>query len=599
MQSSRTPPILEALESPHWAARLRAIARSLRLGAQTAVQAAPRHLTRLSIALLAAGVIAALRPSLYAQAIDALLVAANTGDFGPVTKPAMLLLGLTGLATAFGLVRSYDSDQIAERVAGYSRESLARSASRIPLIDFEDSQFLGVLDRATSESAHRPFQLITGVHTLATGIVTAVGYAAGLGLIAPVAVPFLVVLYLPIAWSHLRRSREDHRFLVENTRLDRERMLYASVLSERRSAPDIRSFRMGAILLKWLAALNQQKIDRLGVLKRRQSLHHALTLLLTLVVAIPLAYWLLTNVRTEITAVLSITTAFVLLSLYGSIGQAYLGFSLLHQASIYLADYERVTRYASSLPNGVTPGEAVEHLFVDNVSFRYPGATSYAIKGIDLQLTQGKMLGIVGENGAGKTTLAKVISGLLPASKGTVSYEPESATGIPMLGQSFLRLPISLFKNVALGAWADNPSEDQVRAALEQVGLGALVESLPNGLETLIGRELGGDIDLSFGQWQRVGLARALLGAHSMLILDEPFAALDPDAEASLSDAIHAFRRSSGVVLISHRLASVRSADEIIVLRQGELIERGSHLELMALKQEYHRLFRLQAQRYG
>jgi ABC-type multidrug transport system fused ATPase/permease subunit len=256
------------------------------------------------------------------------------------------------------------------------------------------------------------------------------------------------------------------------------------------------------------------------------------------------------------------------------------------------------------------PGQAIvcrDAIQFENVSFRYPGAPTDVIDGLSLVIPAGHSLAIVGLNGAGKTTLMKLLCRLYEPTAGRITVDRvDLATLDPRawhrhvtaIFQDVVRYPLSAKENIALGAIGLPPSNEQIRNAARQAGALKMIERLPAGWDTVLSRGFAGGVELSGGQWQRIGLARALIAREAgakVLILDEPTSNLDVRAEADLYDRFLEITSGLTTLLISHRFSTVRRADRICVLRHGRMIEEGSHDELLARGGEYARLFALQA----
>ncbi|GHJ07396.1 multidrug ABC transporter permease [Micromonospora humidisoli] len=247
----------------------------------------------------------------------------------------------------------------------------------------------------------------------------------------------------------------------------------------------------------------------------------------------------------------------------------------------------------------------------EGVSFRYPHGATPVFTDLDLTLPAGACTAIVGLNGAGKTTLVKLLSRLALPDAGRITVGGRPIDALPaarwrrdlaVIFQDYLRYATSAADNIALGAVRHADDRDGIRAAAEAAGILATLDALPRGLDTPLSGQLRDGVDLSGGQWQRVAIARALFALRhgaSVLVLDEPTASLDVRAEARFFDEIIAATPGVTTILISHRFATVRRADHIVVLAEGRVAEQGSHAELLDRGGRYARLFTLQAERFA
>ncbi|MFG3014559.1 ABC transporter ATP-binding protein [Streptomyces cinerochromogenes] len=246
----------------------------------------------------------------------------------------------------------------------------------------------------------------------------------------------------------------------------------------------------------------------------------------------------------------------------------------------------------------------------DHPSDRPPGGTPPrpALDNVTLTLPLGRIIALVGENGSGKTTLVKLLAGLYTPDRGRILWDGVDAARadrrllaerIAMVAQDFKRWPFTARVNVAVGRSAAPMTEERLAASIAEAGAEEVVADLPRGLDTLLARNFSGGHELSGGQWQRLGIARAAYRRGSILIVDEPTAALDARAELEVFEKIRALAGGGQtVVLITHRLASVRHADLVHVLEHGKLVESGTPDELLARGGVYADLYTLQAQQF-
>jgi ATP-binding cassette subfamily B protein len=250
-----------------------------------------------------------------------------------------------------------------------------------------------------------------------------------------------------------------------------------------------------------------------------------------------------------------------------------------------------------------------EGIRFEGVGFRYPEAEGWALRGIDLVLPKGQSLALVGENGAGKTTFIKLLAGLYRPTEGRVLLdgkdlrdwdETELRRRIGVIFQDFNQYQLLLRENVGFGSVEHLDDEVRTQRAVERGGARELVSGLSDGLDTQLGRWFKSGAELSGGQWQKVALARAFMREEAdILILDEPTAALDAEAEHAVFERFRQLTAGRTAILISHRFPTVRMADRILVLEHGRVIEDGSHADLLAAGARYAHLFRLQAAGYS
>jgi ATP-binding cassette subfamily B protein/ATP-binding cassette subfamily C protein len=302
------------------------------------------------------------------------------------------------------------------------------------------------------------------------------------------------------------------------------------------------------------------------------------------------------------TAVLAIRSAQASLNtLLYAVNQCY-------EEGLYFSDYLAFCADAAGrIPSrGGTPAPAgFDRITADAVTFAYPGADAAALREVTIEIRRGEVIALVGENGSGKTTLAKILAGLYRPGSGTVRWDstdvaavdPESLREqIAVIAQDHANWPLTVRHNIAMGRDAD---QDALVRAAEASGADTVIGAFPHGYDTLLDRRFKDGAELSGGQWQRIAAARGFYRSASLLIMDEPTAALDARAEYALFSSIRGHAAGRSVLLITHRLASVRHADRIYVLRDGQVIEQGVHADLLALGGQYAELYTLQASQYS
>jgi ATP-binding cassette subfamily B protein len=282
----------------------------------------------------------------------------------------------------------------------------------------------------------------------------------------------------------------------------------------------------------------------------------------------------------------------------------------MYESGLYVEDF---TAFLAAAPfdhgaAGTQPApDTFDRLSVEDVTFTYPAADTPALRGVSLTIEAGQVVALVGENGSGKTTLAKLLSRLYLPQAGTIRWDDIDVAEldparvhrrIAVIFQDFARYQLTARENIGLGAVEHLDRPDRIQAAAVHAGADRYLAALPAGYETILSAEYDGGRELSGGQWQRVALARAFIRDAPLIILDEPTASMDPRAEHDLFTRIRSLYAGRTVLLISHRYNTVRNADHIYVLDAGQIIEHGSHDQLLAAAGTYAELFTLQAKAY-
>lgn len=312
------------------------------------------------------------------------------------------------------------------------------------------------------------------------------------------------------------------------------------------------------------------------------------------------------------TAVLAMRTA------SGALSSAMHSITYLYEDSFHVDFYTKLLTEAAQrrAPTGGPAAPAdPEIIRLRAVSFTYPGQKKPALSGIDLTIRRGEVIALVGENGSGKTTLGKLITGLFPPSSGSVLWDDIDLAvadhrtvhdRIGVIAQDPAEWPMTAKHNITVGRLGrSDPDQRAWRHALAASGADDVIADLPNGAETLLSRKFTGGQDLSGGQWQRVGVARGIYRDAAVLVADEPTAALDAKAEARVFAGLQQATASGSdgrtrrtTVLVTHRLANIKTADRIIVLDNGRIREIGTHDQLIAADGPYQQLFSIQAKQY-
>jgi ATP-binding cassette subfamily B protein len=570
---------------------------------------------RTLILIVVAGLVTSVAVALQLLTGRAILDLLATGDEVDASELAPLIVAL-GVLLLLGAMSQAVAGELrlplGEQVYRRTMDEILDVATEVDLEEFERSEFHNRLERASAVAGGESSAVVFGLVTIVSTLLVAAGVVAVLFAVVPVLVPVALIGYVPIALVNVRNNRERYELERDLTELQRERSYLEFLMTDRIEAKEIRAYDMAPTLRSWHSELWDRRLGQVRTLTRRRlALTSIGSFVTTAVLVATLSFALVLAGRGAITigdAAVAIAGLQQLSSRLQSAGAAFSG---VHAGVTFLGDFERFRAtlpiVRSERPTSVPPTPPTL-LQVEDVEYRYPDASERAVGPVTFELRRGQVMAVVGANGSGKTTLAKVVCGLLPPSAGSVRWNGvDLATCDPSLVRSqiapvfqdFTHYLLTIRRAIGLGDTARLDDDASLRRAAEQAGVGQLIDAYPAGLDTRLGKMFEGGTDLSIGQWQRLAIAKALLRDAPVVVLDEPSASLDPQAEADLFDLLQTLCHDRIVIFISHRFATVRSADVVMVLDQGEVVEVGSHDRLMERGGLYRDLFTLQADRYG
>src|SRR5688572_11040180 len=525
---------------------------------------------------------------------------------------AIALVG-EGLSRVSALLESLLGDLFANRTS----VQLMKHAAELDLEQFEDAEIYDKLERARRQTVGR-IGLFTMLLATLQDLITLVTLAAALTVYVPWLLALLAVAVLPSLLGETHFASLGYSLLYswtpERRQLDYLRYIAASDVS----AMELKLFGLSDFLVGRYDRLSREFYEANKALSVRRSLVSSL-----LAAVGTLGYYAAYAIIIYLTVVgyrspAGTFTIGVLTFLAGSFRQSrdliqrvLLSLSQIFEQSLYLDDLfsflalePRIRPSAGARP---VPSPIRQGFTFENVGFRYPGAEQWAVRGLGFTLTPGERLALVGENGAGKTTLVKLLARLYDPAEGRIlldgvdlrEYDLDSLRrSVGVIFQDFVRYDFLLRENIAVGNIGRLEDEPRIEGAAARSLADTVAGRLPARYGQMLGRRFEGGVDLSGGEWQKVALARAYMREAQLLILDEPTAALDARAEYEVFLRFSELTQGRMAVLISHRFSTVRMADRILVLRGGEMVEQGTHEELLALGGLYSELFQLQAAGY-
>lgn len=546
------------------------------------------------------------------EALQAVLDADRSGgDVRAAVLPLAALAAVTAVGSLSTPVLNLQQRLLGELVQRATYEQVLDVTGSVDLAAFESPEFFDRLQQVQANAVQRPLAVTYGLVQLLGGLTAAAGLVVALLSLEPLLVPLLLATGLPLALLARRDRRKEFAFALGRTEASRLRLYLRSVLLGRAEAAEVRAF---GLQRPFRARYDALYDEHLADLRRLTGERLRLALLggvaVTLLTCAAMLGLLLLVLHEDISLAEAGAAALAVRLLSGRIDIIHGALGGLFESALFLQEMQRflATATATAPAAGRTGGRPApagfDRLTLDGVGFRYPGAASPALSGVDLEVRRGEVVVLVGENGSGKTTLAKVLAGLFAPTSGRVCwdgvdvgrYEPASVRRqVAVVFQDFVRYALPARTNIAPGG-GDQPGA--VAAAARRAGADGFLAGLPDGYDTVLSAEYAGGRELSGGQWQRVALARAFHRDAPLVVLDEPASALDPRAEHELLRTVRALLADRTVLFVSHRFATARAADRIVVLAGGRVVEQGDHDTLMAAGGTYAELFALQAAGY-
>ncbi len=545
-----------------------------------------------------------------------------------VSQP-ILLLSIAGLVLLNLLIESTNTitdivyTSLRDRVKGFVEgQVLHKVANFEDIALFETPELLNLVHLA-EQGVQRLQQLTLLIVQMLHGIFIFIPSVLLSGALAWWMPLILIGCATPVIYVEMKFHKQSWTVEATQASVAREMNLYKTVLIGEAYAKELRLYRLQPLLLERWQGLFRTMFRAMERIRRRGiTMLVAWSLLNGLGVALPFVYVVL--------GVLEGTYTLGDLALYGGvILQVQQSLALLIHNGTDVYDValgtspifqllELQPQLTQESRGGVTPpllsriplNTTQTGIQIQNLSFTYPNSDRLILKDINLTIHPNEMIVLVGENGAGKTTLAKLLCRLYDPSLGAILWNEQDLrilsledlrSRIAVVMQDYARFPTTVRENVAFGCLTKLQDDSAIIEAIAKAGMTDVIEKLDQGMETLLGKQLEEGVDLSGGQWQRMALARALLrlSQAELLVLDEPTANLDPKTEHEIYSIFRTLATGRIAVVVSHRLALAKLADRVVVLEHGQILEQGTHEELMALGGQYHLMFTRQASSYN
>lgn len=501
-----------------------------------------------------------------------------------------------------------------ELVTNHIKLKIMNKAKEVDLASFDSPEFYAKMENANREAGNRPIQVLRATFSIASAIISIVSFIIVLAAVGFLPVLLVIVVAIPSTIINFVYRRKNHNYVFRRSKDRRQMSYYSDVIVNKDMVKEIRMLDLADNFIDRYSQVFKRYFKGLKKLIVEEFLWNVGATLLSTAVNCVLFVLIARGVfegKYEIgyfslyTGALN-SIASGIATLITTTASIYEGTLFINNMIAFMEEEPTVKPILDeprSIERGI--GHVIE--FRD-VSFHYPGIDRNVINHVDLTIHAGETIVIVGLNGAGKTTLIKLLTRLYDPTEGMILLDGHDIREYDLkelydlfgiVFQDYGKYAVSVRDNIAFGEVNSEITDDRIAGAAAASNATDFINALPDKFNTPLMRYFEDNgIELSIGQWQKLAIARAFYSKSDILILDEPTASLDPMAEQEIFNQFDELRSDKTSIFVSHRLSSATTADRIIVLQDGRIVESGNHSQLMNRKGEYYTLFSTQAKRY-
>jgi ATP-binding cassette subfamily B protein len=512
-----------------------------------------------------------------------------------------LIFLLSGILTE---LRAYFSEKLSQSITRRIYKKLHAKHASLDLSHYENPAEQDKIHRAVQEASFRPIKIINELLTALKSVAASL-FLVGIFLtIRWYLVVLMLIAIVPGVWVRLKFSRRQYKLKESQSTREREMYYYNRILTGFPFAKELKLFGFSHFFLQRFSKTQDSLFDEKITLQKSELRFEVLAQLFAVIlIFVSLGY----VSYLKLSGIISIGTVvlffFAFQRGYQVLNDLFMSVTRIVEDNTYLNDFIAFLNLpvlSDREEAETSPFSLKKEIRVENLSFRYETSKRDALKKVNITIPAGKTVAFVGANGSGKTTLIKLLSGFYRPDSGKILFDGIDAAligqnrvceNITAVFQDFALYNIEAIENIGLGDTSKPVDLKKAKKAAQAAGIDEVIGQLPNGYYTLLGNLFKGGEELSIGQWQKMAIARAFYRDSPLILMDEPSSALDANAELQIIAGLKKLSHAKTAVIVSHRLTTVEWADLIYFFHEGEVVESGSHQELMQLKGKYYSLF--------
>ncbi len=531
-------------------------------------------------------------------------------DFTQLWNYVIIEFSVAVLSDLLGRLINLTDGLLGDLYSNMSSEKIIRKTAELTIAQLEDPEFYDKLERARTQTNSR-VDLMSNALGQAESLISIITFITGLVYFEPILILILILSIIPSFINEAKFSSTRYSLARSWTAERRELDYLRFIGANNQTAKEIKLFGLTDFIAERFKNLSNDYYIINKKLSLKQSLYGSLFNILGVLSYYGAYVYIILRVLTGVITIGELTFLSGSFNrLRGNLQGFFSRFTRISESALYLQDYfdfidltvEQTSEVKTPMPKTITQG-----FQVNDLHFAYAGSETEVLKGVTFKLEAGEKMAFVGQNGAGKTTLIKLFLRFYEPTQGEILLDGININKFDVdayrkrfgvIFQDFFKYEFTLRENIAVGNIDQIQNDEVISYAASKSLAEQVVSEMADGLEQRLGRRFYKGTELSGGQWQKVALARAYMKDADVMVLDEPTSALDAQAEFDVFERFIALTKGKTSIIISHRFSTVRMADRILVLRNGQVLELGTHEQLMANPKLYAELFKLQAAGY-